>query len=107
MPYERAHDPGGPGLLLLRDGEPVASVLWMHDFAERARTGWFVVPLGAAGEPEHGRARRLAVSGDVERLVADRELPRGEWLARAETFELLTATAAVEAAERLLDAQER
>jgi hypothetical protein len=103
MPYQRTHDPSGPGLLLIRDGEPVACVVWMHDYAERARTGWFVVPVDEHGEPEHDRARRLAVTDDVERLVADTELRRDDWLARAEAFELLTATAAVDAAERLLD----
>ena len=103
MPYERTRDPGAPGLLLLRDGEPVASVVWMHDFADRAGTGWFVVPVDEHGEPDYDAARRLAVSDDVERLVADAELPRAGWLARAEMLELLTASAAVEAAERMLD----
>lgn len=103
MSYEQTRDPGAPGLLLIRDGEPVASVVWMHDFAERAGTGWFVVPVDEHGEPEYDAARRLAFSDDVERLVCDAQLPRADWLARAETLELLTASAAVEAAARMLE----
>ena len=45
---------------------------------------------------------RLEVAPDVELLVADRALERGEWLARAETLELVTASAALVAAERAL-----
>jgi hypothetical protein len=103
MSFQRSRDPERPGQLLLRDGEPLASVVWAHDFAERAGTGWFLVPLDDDGEPDDGRARRLAVSEDVDRLAADSELSRAEWLARAEAVELLTATAALETAERLLD----
>ena len=47
------HDPEGPGQLLLSDGEPVAMVVWAHDFAERSQTGWFFVPLDDDGEPDH------------------------------------------------------
>jgi len=103
--FRRTHEPDRPGQLLLRDGEPVGAVVWAHDFAERARTGWFLVPLDDEGEHDHGRARRLAVSEDVDRLAADSELLRAEWLARAETIEMVTATAAIETAERLLDAE--
>ena len=96
------HDPEGSGQLLLADGEPVATVVWAHDFAERSQTGWFFVPLDDDGEPDHAWSRRLAVSEDVERLAADTELSRAAWIARAETVELVTAAAAVAAAERLL-----
>ena len=94
------NDPGLPGQLLLRDGEPAAAVVWAHDFDERPQTGWFLVPLDDDGEPAHERRRRLAVSPDVERLVADTELSRAAWLAQAETVELVTAAAAVAAAGR-------
>ena len=94
------------GQTLLRGGDPVATVVWAHDFAERRQTGWFLVPLGAEGEPEQERRRRLAVSPDVERLVADTQLDRAGWLAQAETVELVTAAAAIAAAERLLDGLE-
>ena len=102
MPFQRTHDPGRPGQLLLRDGEPVASVVWAHDFSERAQTGWFLVLLDRDGEPDEEQPRRLAVSPDVERLAGDATLGRADWLARAQTVELVTATAAVEAAERML-----
>ena len=103
MTFERIRDPSRPGLLMLRGGEPVAAVFWSHDFAERPLTGWFVAPLDDDGEPEHELAQRLSVSEEVEQLAADTQLARGDWLARAETVELLTATAALDAAERLLD----
>jgi hypothetical protein len=102
MPFQRTHDPDRPGQLLLRDGEPVASVVWAHDFAERDQTGWFLVLLDPDGEPDGAVPRRLSVSRDVEFLATDVSLSRADWLARAETVELLTATAAVEEAERLL-----
>jgi hypothetical protein len=103
MPFQRAHDPDRPGQLLLKQGEPVASVVWAHDYAEREQTGWFLVLLEPSGEPGRGRPRRLVVSDDIARLVADTELARGEWLARAETLELVTATAALDAGERALE----
>ena len=90
------------GQTLLRGGDPVATVVWAHDFTERRQTGWFLVPLGAEGEPAHERRRRLAVSPDVERLVADTQLDRTGWLAQAETVELVTAAAAIAAAEQVL-----
>lgn len=92
------------GQALLRGGRAVARVVWAHDFAERPETGWFLVPLDPQGEPAHDRRRRLSVSADVERLVADTQLGRPAWLAQAETVELVTAGAAVTAAERLLQA---
>ena len=107
MTFERIRDPSRPGLLLLRGGDPVAAVFWSHDFAERELTGWFAAPLDDDGEPEHERAQRLDVSAEVEQLARDTELPRGDWLARAEAVELLTATAAVEEAERLLGGGDR
>jgi hypothetical protein len=104
MRFRRATDPGRPGQVLLLDDEPLALVVWTHDYSERARTGWFLVPLTNDGEPDDGAAVRLAVSADVEQLVADRELGRREWLARAEAAELLTAGAALGAAEDALAA---
>ena len=59
--------------------------------------------LDAEGEPGDEPPRRLAVSEDVDRLVAQDRLSRAEWLAQAEAVELVTATAAVESAERMLD----
>ena len=100
--FERTHDPDRPGQLLVHEGEPVAVVLWAHDYAEREQTGWFLVTLGGDGEPDGAPRRRLAVSSDVDRLVADADLPRGEWLAQAETVELVTAAAAVDVGERAL-----
>lgn len=99
MHFQRVNDPDRPGQLLLKDGEPVGSVFWAHDYAERVQTGWFLVPL----ERSDAHARRLRVSDDVERLVADTELGRAEWLAQAETVELVTATAALDAGERELE----
>jgi len=80
----------------------VAMVVWAHDFAERRQTGWFLVTLAGDGEPDDEPPTRLSVSADVERLVADARLPRGEWLALAETLELVTAHAALDAGERAL-----
>src|SRR5215211_2916920 len=100
--FERAHEPGRPGQLLVHRGEPVALVLWAHDYAEREQTGWFLGTLDEDGEPDGEPPARLAVSEDVDRLVADHALARGDWLAQAETIELVTAPAAVEAGERAL-----
>jgi hypothetical protein len=100
--FERSHDPDRPGQLLVHEGEPVAMVLWAHDFAEREQTGWFLVTLAGDGEPDDEPPTPLAVSADVERLVADARLPRREWLAQAETLELVTAPAALDAGERAL-----
>jgi hypothetical protein len=102
MPFERAHDPDRPGQILLRDGEPVGSLFWAHDFAERERTGWFLELLEPTGEPAGEPPRRLWVSDDVERLADDRKLDRAGWLGLAATIEMTTASAAVEAAERTL-----
>ena len=88
--------------MLVQDGEPVALVMWAHDWAERDRTGWFLVLLDGDGEPDGGPPRRLDVSEDVDRLVADRALARAEWLAQAETLELVTAGAALDAGELVL-----
>jgi hypothetical protein len=100
--FQRLHDPERPGQVLVHEGEPIASVVWSHDFADRSATGWFLVMLGADGEPDGEPPRRLLVSADVEALVADRRMPRADWLAQAETVELVTATAAIEAGERRL-----
>jgi hypothetical protein len=101
--FERAADPDRPGELLLRGGEPVALVFWAHDYEERARTGWFVAVLDEDGEPDGRPPTRLAVTGEVAELIATRELARADWLARAQTVELLTAGVAVDAAERALE----
>lgn len=101
--FERSHEPGRPGQLLVHRGKPVALVLWAHDYAERDQTGWFLVTLDADGEPDGEPPTRLGVSEDVDRLVADSRLERAEWLAQAETLELVTAPAAVEAGERALE----
>jgi hypothetical protein len=101
--FERSHEPGRPGQLLVHRGEPVALVVWAHDYAERGQTGWFLMTLDADGEPDGEPPTRLGVSEDVDRLAADTRLGRAEWLAQAETLELVTAAAAVEAGERALE----
>jgi hypothetical protein len=103
MPFQRALDPDGPGQMLLRDGEPVATVFWTHDFADRRRTGWFLALLDDEAEPDGDEPRRLAVSQDVDRLVDDTALARADWLAQAETVELVTATTAMDTGERELE----
>jgi hypothetical protein len=100
--FERSRDPSRPGQLLLQRGEPVALVFWSHDFSDRAQTGWFLAVLDDAGEPDGRRPTRLTVADAVTALVEDSGLERADWLARAETLELTTAAAAVEAGERLL-----
>jgi hypothetical protein len=101
--FERRKDPDRPGgLLLLRDGEPVGLVWWAHDFGDRSATGWFVQPLDAEGEPDEHGPRRLDVAPDVRALRDDEGLDRTAWIARAETLELVTAPAALDAAEQLL-----
>ena len=100
--FQRQHDPDRPGQVLLDGGTPVATVVWSHDYTDRAQTGWFLVLLDDEGEPDDERPWRLAVSDDVDRLVADGRLSRADWLAQAETLELVTATAAIEAGERCL-----
>ena len=100
--FQRLYDPNRPGQLLVQDGEPVGTVVWTHDYRDRRRTGWFLHLLDVHGEPDGEAAPRLAVSEDVDRLVADTRLGRAEWLAQAETTELLTAAAALEAAEHRL-----
>jgi hypothetical protein len=98
------YDPNRPGRLLVQDGEPVATVVWMHDFGERQRTGWFLLRLDDDGEPDGEPPERLDVGPEVEELVADRGLDRRAWLAQAETLELVTASAALAAGERRLAA---
>jgi hypothetical protein len=100
--FQRVRDPSRPGQLLAQGGEPVATVVWAHDFRDRDRTGWFLHMLDAEGEP----VRRAAAppgggarGGAARRRRAAR--PRA-WLAQAETVELVTAGAAVEAGERRL-----
>jgi hypothetical protein len=96
------HDPERPGQVFLSDGAPVAIMVWSHDYADRGQTGWFLLMLDDDGEPDGERPWRLAVSDDVDRLVADGHLSRAEWLAQAEALELVTASAAIEAGERCL-----
>ena len=100
--FDRVHHADRPGQVLIHEGEPAATVLWAHDWAERDRTGWFLVLLDADGEPDGSEPTRLDVSGDVDRLVADARLARSDWLVQAETLELVTAPAALEAGERML-----
>jgi hypothetical protein len=100
--FDRVHHADRPGQVLLHEGEPVAMVLWAHDWEERNQTGWFLVLLDGDGEPDGDAPRRLDVSSDVDRLVADARLDRAAWLAQAETLELVTAAAALDAGERAL-----
>jgi len=100
--FQRSHEPDRPGQLLLDEGAPVAELYWSHDFTVRTQTGWFLQLLDDDGEPGGERPRRLAVSADVAQLVADRELERADWVAWARTLELVTASAALQAAEREL-----
>jgi hypothetical protein len=100
--FERLHDPERPGQVLVHDGEPVATVIWSHDYGDRSATGWFLVMLDPEGEPDGEPPRRLLVSPDVEELIADGRMGRADWLAQAETVELVTAAAAVDAGERRL-----
>jgi hypothetical protein len=101
--FERTGDPDRPGgQVLLRDGVPVALVWWAHDYGDRAATGWFMQALDADGEPLGDAPRRLPDAGDVRVLVDDRTLGQAEWVARAETLELVSAPAALAAAERAL-----
>jgi hypothetical protein len=100
--FERVHDGDRPGQLLVHEGEPVALVVWTHDWEVRDRTGWFLVLLDGDGEPDGDAPRRLDVSADVDLLVADAGLERAAWLAQAETLELVTSGAALDAGERAL-----
>ena len=100
--FDRHHDADRPGQVLVHDGEPVALVTWTHDWEERDQTGWFLILLDGDGEPDGAAPTRLDVSPDVDRLVADGELSRAAWIAQAETLELVTAPAALDAGERAL-----
>jgi hypothetical protein len=100
--FQRSRDPDRPGQLLLEQGAPVAELYWSHDFAVRTQTGWFLQLLDETGEPDDDGLRRLTVSPDIAQLVADQALERADWVARAEALELVTASAALEAAERAL-----
>jgi hypothetical protein len=101
--FERTGDPDRPGgQVLLRHGAPVALVWWAHDYEDRSATGWFMQALDTDGEPLADTPRRLPEARDVRALVDDRTLGRAEWVARAETLELVSAPAALAAAERAL-----
>jgi hypothetical protein len=100
--FQRSQDPDHPGQLLVHEGRAAAMVLWAHDYGEREQTGWFLVTLDGDGEPDDEPPQRLAVSADVDALAGDMALPRREWLAQAETLELVTAGAALDAGERAL-----
>ena len=97
--FTRASDPDRAGQMLLQGGEPVGLLFWAHDYGDRAGTGWFLSLLDEDGEEQGEPPCRLDVAGDVDLLVADVSLDRAEWLARAETLELVTAPAALAAAE--------
>ena len=100
--FQRAHDPDRSGQLLLDDGEPAGLLFWSHDYADRDGTGWFLALLEPDGEEGDEPPVRLDVSSDVDLLVADEALARGDWIARAETLELVTAPAALAVAELAL-----
>lgn len=100
--FERSYDPDRPGQVLSQHGEPVALVVWTHDFGDRAQTGWFLITLDDEGEPDGRPAGRLQVADEIDELVADAQLDRAAWIARAETLELVTAPAAVAAGEQRL-----
>ena len=100
--FQRTPDPDRSGQMLLEDGTPVGLVFWSHDFEDRDATGWFLALLEPDGEEGEEPPGRLDVAPEVEALVADRELSRGDWLARAETLELVTAHAALAAGELAL-----
>jgi hypothetical protein len=100
--FDRHHEADRPGQVLVHDGEPVALVTWTHDWEERDQTGWFLIMLGGDGEPGGAPPTRLDVSRDVDRLIADGKLSRAAWIAQAETLELVTAPAALDAGERVL-----
>jgi hypothetical protein len=100
--FQRTPDPDRSGQMLLEGGEPVGLVYWSHDYADRQGTGWFLALLEPDGEETDEPPRRLDVAADVDALVADRALSRGDWLARAETVELVTAEGALAAAELAL-----
>ena len=97
--FQRTPDPDRSGQMLLEGGRPVGLVYWSHDYADREGTGWFLALLEPDGEEADEPAFRLDVAADVDALVTDRALSRGDWLARAETLELVTAHAALAAAE--------
>ena len=101
--FARTSDPDRPGQLLLQGGAPVAVVYWAHDFAERDQTGWFLTILDDDGEPDGRTPQRLEVSAEVAALVGDDRLERTGWLAQAETLELVTAAAALDAGELRLE----
>jgi hypothetical protein len=101
--FERAADPDRPGgQVLLADGEPVALVWWAHDYDDRTATGWFMQRLEADGEPAGEAPRRLPAPEEVQILLADRALDQAQWVAQAETVELVTAPSVLAAAERAL-----
>ena len=81
--FQRTPDPDRSGQMLLEAGEPVGLVYWSHDYTDREGTGWFLALLEPDGEEADEPAFRLDVAADVDALVADRALSRGDWLARA------------------------
>ena len=106
--FQRSHDPDRPGQVLLQAGEPVATVVWAHDFGDRAQTGWFLLMLDDDGEPDGEPPWRLAVSDDGRPAGRGRPVSsRADWLAQAETLELVTAGAAIAAGERCARAHAR
>jgi hypothetical protein len=100
--FQRSYDPDRPGQVLSEHGEPVAMVVWTHDYGDRDHTGWWLVMLDGDAEPDGEPPQRLDVSPEIDRLGADTRLDRAAWLMQAETLELVTAPAAVAAGERRL-----
>ena len=98
--FQRAPDPDRSGQLLLEDGEPVG-------LARLGRTTSPTATARAGSSPcwsptaRRATSRRCASTSPPTStlLVADRALGRADWLARAETLELVTASAALAAAE--------
>ena len=103
--FQRTSDPDRPGgQLLFDDGEAVALLYWTHDYGEREATGWFLAMLDDDGELDpQEEPQRLDVSPEVDALITNRRMDRGEWLAYAETVELVSSQQALRVAERLLE----
>ena len=103
--FQRCSDPDRPGgQLLFGHGAAVALLYWTHDYAEREATGWFLAMLDEDGQIDADEEpRRLAVSPEVDALMANRRLDRDAWLASAETVELVSSQVALEVAERVLE----
>ena len=100
--FQRAVDPDRAGQMLLRDGAPVGLLFWGARLRRPGRDGVVPRPPRRGRGGGRGAPRRLEVLRDVGALAADRTLERAAWLARADTLELVTAAAALAAAEAAL-----